>query len=111
MKPAVAVTACSGLGEGVPILTITASDADGINTSGFAAFASSPDGSSTRNTPASAFSAVSGQANTYRVTLGAPNGGYLELIGTVTARDTKGLGSTVPFQISASPKSGYITCP
>ena len=111
VKPAVTVTACSGLGEGAPILTIKASDTDGISTSGFAAFASSPDGSSTRNTPASAFSAVSGQANTYRVTLGTPNGSYVELIGTVTARDTKGLGSTVAFQISANRKSGYIPCP
>ena len=110
--PFVKVEACSGLGEDRPILTITASDNDGgINASGFAAFAAAPNGSSTRNTPASAFSAVPGVPNQYTVRLGAPDGSWFELVGTVTARDTKGLGSTVGFQISASPKAGYRTCP
>lgn len=110
--PTVKVTACSGLGENQPVLTLTASDSDGgINVSGFAAFASSPDGSETRNTPASSFAAVAGQANKYTVALGVPAGGWLELVGTVTARDTKGLGTTVAFQVSATPKSGYLTCP
>lgn len=110
--PTVKVTACSGLGENQPVLTLTASDSDGgINVSGFAAFTSSPDGSETRSTPASSFAAVAGQANKYTVALGVPAGGWLELIGTVTARDTKGLGTTVAFQVSATPKSGYLTCP
>jgi len=109
--PSVKVTACSGLGENAPVLTLTASDSDGVNTSGFAAFASSPDGKSTAKTPATSFRAVQGQADTYTVNLFVPAGTWLELIGTVTARDAKGLGSTVAYQISASPKSGYLTCP
>ena len=107
--PAISVTTCSGLGEGMTvILDLVVTDADGIDATGFSAVVTGADGSRA-TTSAAGFTKLAG-ADRYQLQLVPTSPSFPQYNLTINARDARGRTGSVSKKISATAQSGYITC-